>query len=156
MTQLPALIPATEPSGPERGDGPAFLGRGWAFPPTFDPATASVTLAEGDRDIKEALWIILSTALGERVMLPTFGCDLRTRVFATLTTTSANDIAAMVSRAILDWEPRVSVENVSVGEATLEGWLEIDITYTVRQTNTRSNLVYPFCGMEASLPPPAS
>lgn len=156
MSQLPALIPPTSRSGAAaEPEGPAFLGRGWSFPPTFDPATEQVVLAEAEADIKQALWIILSTSLGERVMLPTFGCDLRSRVFSTLTTTAAREIATMVRRAILDWEPRVAVESVTVDEATLEGWLEIDIAYTVRQTNTRSNLVYPFCGLEASLPPPA-
>lgn len=153
MSRLPTLLPQPAPSGAGT-DGPAFLGRGWTFPPTFDLVTSSVVLAEGDRDIKQALWIILSTSLGERLMLPSFGCDLRARVFTTLTTTAANEIAAMVTRAIVDWEPRVTVEKVTVAEATLDGWLEIDIAYTVRQTNTRSNLVYPFCGIEASLPPP--
>lgn len=135
-------------------DFPAFLGRGWAFPPTFNRLTGSVAMASGDGDIKQALWIILSTALGERVMLATFGCDLLSKVFTTLTTTTANDIATMVTRAIIEWEPRVTVERVIVTESELSGWLDIHIDYVVRQTNSRSNIVYPFYAMEATLPPP--
>jgi phage baseplate assembly protein W len=134
---------------------PAFLGCGWAFPPTFNRPGASVAMASGDLDIRESLWILLSTSLGERTMLATYGCDLMSQVFSTLTTTAVNEIIALVTKAILDWEPRVTVENVSVNEIDmLEGWLNISIDYFVRQTNSRSNLVYPFYTREATLPPP--
>lgn len=135
---------------------PAFLGRGWSFPPTFSRLSQSVEMVEADRDIAQALWIILSTRLGERIMLATFGCDLMSKVFTTLTTTTANEIGAMVTRAIIEWEPRVSVDNVVVTESDLAGWLNIEVQYTVRQTNTRSNIVYPFYRAEATLPPPPS
>ncbi len=147
------------PPGPRDAQGvvyPAFLGRGWSFPPTFNRLDASVVMASGDQDIRQALWIILSTSPGERVMLPTFGCDLMSKVFTSLTTTAANEIAAMVTRAIIEWEPRVTVEKVAVTEGTQDGWLDISIDYVVSQTNTRSNLVYPFYRLEATLPPPPS
>ncbi len=135
---------------------PAFLGRGWSFPPTFNAVSCTVAMAGGDSDIRQSLWIILSTSLGERVMLPTFGCDLISKVFATLTTTTANAIASMVTRAIIDWEPRVTVESVTVTESELAGWIDISVDYIVRQTNSRSNFVFPFYRMEATLPPPPS
>lgn len=135
---------------------PAFLGRGWSFPPTFNRVSCTVAMASGDADIRQSLWIILSTSLGERVMLPTFGCDLISKVFTALTTTTANAIASMVTRAIIDWEPRVTVESVTVTDAELAGWIDISIDYIVRQTNSRSNLVFPFYRMEATLPPPPS
>ncbi len=114
-----------------------------------------MAMASGDLDIRESLWILLSTSLGERTMLATYGCDLMSQVFSTLTTTAVNEIIALVTKAILDWEPRVTVENVSVNEIDmLEGWLNISIDYFVRQTNSRSNLVYPFYTREATLPPP--
>jgi phage baseplate assembly protein W len=133
---------------------PAFLGRGWGFPPTFDQTMNTVAMASGDVDIQQALWIILSTSLGERIMLATFGCDLISKVFSTLTTTTANDIATMVTRAIIEWEPRVTVDNVTVTESVLNGWVDINIEYTIRSTNSRSNIVYPFYALEATLPPP--
>jgi hypothetical protein len=132
---------------------PAFLGRGWSFPPTFDPGLASVVMAQAEADIRQSMWIILSTGVGERVMLPTFGCNLQSMVFTTLTTTVAHEMAAMVTRAIVVWEPRVTVESVSVTEAVLDGWIDIDIAYHVRRTNSRDNLVFPFCRLEATLLP---
>ena len=132
----------------------AFLGRGWSFPPTFDRPGATVNMAAGEQDIRKSLWILLSTSLGERVMLASYGCDLMSKVFSTLTTTTANEICALVAKAILDWEPRITVETIDVTELDASlGWINIQIGYVVRQTNTRSNLVYPFCGLEATLPP---
>jgi phage baseplate assembly protein W len=147
------------PAKPGTGDDyppavPAFLGRGWSFPPTFDPFHRTVVMVAGDVDIRESLNILLSTSLGERVMLATYGVDLISKVFTTLTTTTANEIATMVARAITEWEPRVSVENVVVSESILDGWVAISIDYMVRQTNTRSNIVFPYYQVEATLPPP--
>lgn len=147
------------PTKPGTGDDyppavPAFLGRGWSFPPTFDPFHRTVVMVAGEVDIRESLNILLSTSLGERVMLATYGADLISKVFTTLTTTTANEIATMVTRAITEWEPRVSVENVVVSESILDGWVAISIDYMVRQTNTRSNIVFPYYQVEATLPPP--
>lgn len=140
-----------------QNDAEAFLGCGWSFPPTFDRLRATVLMAKADQDVRESLWILLSTSLGERVMVPGYGCDLMSKVFSTLTTTTANEICALISRAILDWEPRVTVEDISVAELDVRsGLVNISIDYTIRQTNTRSNLVYPFYLNEATLPPAPS
>jgi phage baseplate assembly protein W len=158
-----ALPPYKRPARPVRAPSadnsyppvePAFLGRGWSFPPTFDPIHNTVVMASGDVDIRESLHILLSTSLGERVMLATYGVDLISKVFTALTTTSANEIATMVTRAIIEWEPRVTVEKVDVSDAILDGWVAIAIDYVVRQTNARDNIVYPFYQVEATLPPP--
>jgi phage baseplate assembly protein W len=134
---------------------PAFLGTGWTFPPIFDRVGATVVMASGETDIRESLWVLLSTNIGERIMLATYGCDLWSQVFASLTTTKANEIANMVTNAIIEWEPRVAVETVSVSESLDgTGWLEISINYWVRQTNTRSNLVYPFYRRELTIEAP--
>lgn len=134
---------------------PAFLGTGWSFPPTFDRNNATVVMASGDLDIKLSLWILFSTRLGERIMLATYGTNLWSKVFDSLTTTLANDIRSIIAKAILDWEPRIDVESIAVLEnQQKQGWLQISVDYVVRQTNSRSNLVYPFNLLEATLPSP--
>lgn len=157
MTRQPII------RGPNRRDAsavlasetyPSFLGRGWSFPPTFDRTTATVVMVAGDHDIRDSLWIILSTNIGERIMLATFGSSLWSQVFTALTPTTANEIAHMVGNAIIQWEPRVQVEDVVVRAGTPAGWLDITIQYLVSQTNTRSNLVYPFYLREPALPAP--
>lgn len=135
----------------------AFLGTGWAFPPTFVRCDHAVLLSAAETNIRECLWVLLSTALGERLMLPDYGADLGVRVFDALTTSMAGDIRTTLIKAILSWEPRIDVIDITVSELTpLDGRLGIDIDYRVRQTNTRNNLVYPFYLTEATLavPPP--
>ncbi|MDR2908437.1 MAG: GPW/gp25 family protein, partial [Oscillospiraceae bacterium] len=58
-----------------------FLGRGWSFPPRVDPATGRFAVCSGEEDIRQSIWIILMTRLGERQMLPNFGSSLHNYVF---------------------------------------------------------------------------
>jgi len=141
-------------SRPDDDGYPGFLGNGWSFPPTFERQRATVTMIPGDANIRQSLWIILTTRLGERVMLPTFGTVLYEQLFSALTTTKAHEIAGMVRNAIIEWEPRVTVISVdiTVDEAEI-GTIAITIEYQIRQTNTRSNLVFPYRLLEATLSP---
>jgi uncharacterized protein len=134
----------------------SFLGTGWTFPPTFDRNARSVVMSSDIANIKQCLWVLFSTNLGERIMLATYGTGLRLKVFDALTETLANDIRSLIEKAILDWEPRIDVLRVDVQEvAPLKGELAILIDFVVRKTNARSNLVYPFSLNEATLAPPA-
>ena len=131
-----------------------FLGTGWSFPPTFLRETASVVMTSDDRDIQESLRILFSTARGERIMLPGYGCDLWNMVFQSITTTLQTEIAERVRQAILNWEPRIEVIDVEVlPQATEDGLVLIQVDYLIRLTNTRSNLVYPFYLQEGTLVP---
>ena len=104
-----------------------------------------------DEDIRESLWILLSTNPGERVMLPAFGCGLRARVFDSITESMITEIRDTVERAILFFEPRITLNSVQVAvRDPLGGIIDIHIAYTIRTTNTRSNMVYPFFYLEAT------
>ncbi len=137
-------------SDPER----AFLGTGWSFPPTFSRSARSVVMVSGEVDVRESLWILFSTALGERVMLPEYGSAIWEMVFQGINTTLMTQIADLVQQAILYWEPRIDVEYVNVTPASsLDGVLLIEVAYVVSATNTRNNLVYPFYIQEGTLAP---
>ncbi|MEA3046057.1 MAG: uncharacterized protein QOJ53_389 [Sphingomonadales bacterium] len=129
-----------------------FLGRGWAFPPRFADVTNEVEMVAGERDIRESLFILLSTAQGERVMVPTYGCDLHRFVFADLTTGMLTEIRDMVLTAILRWEPRIDVTAVDATPDPDEpAAVLIEVDYRVRRTNVRSNIVFPFYFHEGTL-----
>ena len=121
-----------------------FLGRGWRFPVNVTPA-GKIMMSEHEADIKEAIWLILSTSKGERVMRPDFGCGIYEFVFATINTTTIGLIEASVREALTLWEPRIELINVNVAtDKAEEGMLLISIDYRVRTTNNEFNLVYPF------------
>jgi phage baseplate assembly protein W len=129
-----------------------FLGRGWHFPPRFCDMTHEVEMVAGEPDIRESLFILLSTAQGERIMVPTYGCDLHRFVFAEFSTGMMAEIGDMVATAILRWEPRIDVIAVDVAQDPDEpARVLIRIDYQVRRTNVRSNLVFPFYFVEGTL-----
>jgi phage baseplate assembly protein W len=131
--------------------GADFLGHGWSFPPQFDKYGKRVKMVSAEEDIEESLRILLSTAPGERVMFPTYGCRLKTMIFETLSEVVIAEIQDAITRAVLFFEPRIELNDVIVGLDDLhEGLLHIQLEYTVRATNSRSNMVYPFYFLEGT------
>ena len=122
-----------------------FLGKGWKFPVKPDAETGRISMSEYEEDIRESIWLILSTSKGERVMQPDFGCGINDFVFATINTTTLGLIKSSVQDSLTLWEPRIEVDNVSAALDSKElGKVWIDITYRIRTTNNEFNLVYPF------------
>jgi phage baseplate assembly protein W len=119
-----------------------FLGKGWAFPPKFDFETKSPRMVYAEEDVKESLIILLSTMKNERVMFPDYGCDLVKMIFEEIDNTLHYYIIDLVKNAIIINEPRVDVENIDLKIETEAILITID--YTIRDTNSRHNLVYPF------------
>ncbi|MEL7531487.1 MAG: GPW/gp25 family protein [Bacteroidota bacterium] len=130
-----------------------FLGRGWAFPPSFDLKNKSTDMVSGIEDINQSLGILLSTSLGERVMRPTFGCNLADYQFEALNNGLIGLLKNIVTEAILFFEPRIQVEKVKVTPVDsfdlIEGRFTIEVSYLVSGTNNRFNYVYDFYLREA-------
>ncbi|MGC5033651.1 GPW/gp25 family protein [Micromonospora sp. DT229] len=121
-----------------------FIGAGWAFPLRLD-AGGGIALVNREREIIEAIRLILGTAPGERPMRPEFGCGVHDYVFAPADENTAGQIAFEVRAALDRWEPRIEVTDVLVGFDEVQvGTLYIDIRYLVRGTNDPRNLVFPF------------
>jgi len=138
-------------------DGGDFLGIGWAFPPRFAAGGADVEMATGNDDIEQSLAILLATRRGERVMQADFGCELSEFLFGEISQGLIGQVRDLIADAILHFEPRITLNDVGVSEhLAAEGVLMIDIDYTVRATNSRYNMVYPFYLREAAQPPEAA
>jgi len=121
-----------------------FIGAGWAFPMRTD-ATGSIALVRRERELEEAIRLVLATAPGERPMRPEFGCGIHELVFAPVDATTAGAVAHEVRRALERWEPRVEVlEVVVTPDPTETGALYIDLRYAACGTNDPRNLVFPF------------
>ncbi|MFH1962121.1 MAG: GPW/gp25 family protein [bacterium] len=120
-----------------------FLGKGWKYPVSVKQG--KIAVSEGEDSIRESIMIILGTSKGERVMRPDFGCGINELVFAPNNTSTATLMDFYIKEALLKWEPRIEVLDVSVSPDEEEGnKLIINIEYMVRSTNTKRNLVYPF------------
>lgn len=123
-------------------DTDAFLGRGWSFPPTL--TDGGVAMAAYEEDIEQSLRVLFSTSPGERVCRYDYGCPLRRYAFEPITTETTVRMRSDIARAVILFEPRITLEEVSFEEQLAEGVLLICLTYTVIRTNNRNNMVYPF------------
>jgi phage baseplate assembly protein W len=121
----------------------SFLGVGWRFPVGLEGGR--IAMAEYEEAVRQAIWILLATARGERRMRPDFGCGIHDLVFAVNSAEAAGRVASEVRQALVQWEPRIDVIRVEAGaDDSQPGRLLIEIEYRVRATNNRWNLVYPF------------
>src|SRR4030095_2382592 len=122
-----------------------FVGRGWSFPPEFDKAAKGLVMLEEETDIESSLQILLSTRIGERIMQPTYGCNLDEMVFESMNLTMLTYMRDLIENAILYHEPRIELEKVDIDTSNQnEGMLLIILNYVVRTTNSRYNYVYPY------------
>ncbi len=138
----------------------SFLGKGWQFPvkPTL---SGGLALISGEEKIRQSILLVLSTAPGERQMLPEFGCGVHDLVFQPNTAALRGLVQEKVRQALTRWEPRIDVIDVRVetppwdpritGEnvridtlADARNYLLIRIDYRLRANNAFYNLVYPF------------
>jgi phage baseplate assembly protein W len=123
----------------------AFLGTGWSFPPEFKKITKSVIMISDEEDIKSSLEILLSTKIGERIMLPKYGCNMDELIFNPLNRTLKTFVSELVRTAILYHEPRIDVEKIDITQGDdLNGEVLVVLDYKIRATNSRTNMVYPF------------
>jgi uncharacterized protein len=122
-----------------------FLGVGWGFPPTFNTQSKAVEMTEKETDIEKSLQILLTTAVGERVMQPKYGCNMNTLLFEPLNTTVKTIMIDKIKIAILFFEPRIDAKKIELNtQNELEGEVLIEVEYIVRATNSRFNFVFPY------------
>lgn len=122
----------------------AFLGRGWSFPPSFIKGENAVEMTEAEYNIRDSLFIILSTSVGERIMQPEFGSNMDKLLFEPLSTTFSTYMTEQIRNAILYFEPRITLDSIDYAPDPLNGKIDLTLNYTVNGTNTRSNMVFPF------------
>jgi len=122
----------------------AFLGKGWRFPVDID-RSGGVSMSALEDSIRDAIFIILGTAPGERILRPTFGCDIHDLVFAPNNPNTCGLAAHYCEIALYKFEPRIKNVKARARPAPDEpNKVLIDIEYVVIATNVQRNLVYPF------------
>jgi phage baseplate assembly protein W len=96
-------------------DAGQLYGRGIAFPPHVG-ADGRIAWSEGEINIREAIEIVLRTEERERINLPSFGAGLRRFLFEPNTVSTRFQIEDRITRALQQWEPRITVKSVDAEE----------------------------------------
>ncbi len=114
-----------------------IYGRGISFPPRVG-ADGRMAWSQGPANVRESIRIILTTELRERVRLPDFGGGLGPFLFEPNTLTTRRLIQDRITKALAEWEPRVTVETVEVVPDPNDLQAAIaTITYKLVATQTR-------------------
>lgn len=129
----------------------SFLGTGWSFPPQFNKLTGTVIMLSNEDDIQNSLRVLLCTRVGERLMQPSYGCNMDVLLFEPINESLISYIKDLVFTAIYYFEPRINPENVTVEATEEEGKVLVKVDYTIRSTNSRHNLVFPYYLDEGNL-----
>ena len=125
-------------------DDRTFLGTGMKFPPQIDPGTGRFALSSGLQSVKESVYIILMTNRGERWLDPSFGSDIMRYTFMDTSLTMLNLLSSDLRTLLMEQEPRISDVTVDIDPEVKDGCMLVNVAYTVADTNTRDNLVFPF------------
>jgi phage baseplate assembly protein W len=129
----------------------SFLGTGWSFPPQFSKVTGNVLMISNEDDIQNSLVVLLQTRVGERIMQPTYGCNMDVLLFEPINESLLTYIKDLVFTAIYYFEPRINPDDVTLTDTADEGKILIEVSYTIRSTNSRHNLVFPYYLNEGNL-----
>ena len=122
----------------------SFLGTGMKFPPQIDPGTGRFSLSSGAQSVRESVYLILMTQRGERWLEPEFGSRILSYTFLDISPTTVTLLTNELRALLLEQEPRISDVQVELDPETREGCLIFNLSYTITETNTRDNLVFPF------------
>lgn len=128
----------------------SFIGSGWSFPPSFTKNEGIVMVSE-EEEIAQSIEILLNTGIGERIMQPRFGCDLRSYLFQSISTSKLHFVKELIKTALLNYEARINLHDVEIDHSKyLDGIINVRVNYSVAKTNSRFNLVFPFYKVEGT------
>ncbi len=125
-------------------NGSGIIGQGWSFPIRIN-AKGGLDWSTGPDRIQAAIWIVLSTSLGERLMRPTFGAGIKDYVFESNSDMVRARLETAIQNALTEWEPRIQLVSVQASASPDQDSLVlVSIDYQIRDTNELYNMVYPF------------
>jgi phage baseplate assembly protein W len=106
-------------------------------------SAGGLAMTEGDESVRQALFLLLSTTPGERVMRPGYGSHLHRLVFAPNDDTTAGLAIHYVRQALRRWEPRVEVIDIDAAADLDAPWrLIIRLDYRVRASLTLATMTF--------------
>ncbi len=84
-------------------------------------------------------------------MRPEFGTNILDYIFAPTSSSTRHSLMREIEEQLLFQEPRITaVEAVCRTGGRLDGGVAVEVSYTVRSTNSRYNHVFPFYLTEGS------
>ena len=109
--------------------------------PFSKPFTSTYTTKD---QIKSNLVNLLLTDIGERVMNPNFGCNLRRFLFEGITEANMEEVAASLGNSISIFIPEISVTNIEVTPEYNNNALSLTVNYYLKISQTSDQVTVQF------------
>ena len=119
------------------------LGQGLGQPVAPD-AAGRLPLVSGPEKVRQAMYTLLDTDPGERVMRPDFGCGLRRYLMQPNNPATRAGIQREITQSLTRWEPRVKLVDIAVTPTDDRAMVLIEIHYAHVLDARQDVLVYPF------------
>jgi uncharacterized protein len=109
--------------------------------PFKGPFTSTFTTKD---QIKSNLINLLLTNKGERIMNPTFGCDIKKQLFQNITTDLQQNIINIITEAVGIFMPEIQVGLIEVIPNIDLHSIDVTVYYKIRISNTPGQLTIQF------------
>ena len=124
------------------------LGSGISSSDMFETTTSDylgkVKVTYGEDKIKDSIYTILSTRIGERFFQPEFGSRLYTTIFEQNELIFRDLVVTYTKEALANWEKRITVNEVVVDSEVEDNIVNVRIFYQIKNSNIRDSYIYPF------------
>jgi phage baseplate assembly protein W len=94
--------------------------------------------------IKSNLINLLLTDIGERVMNPNFGCNLRRFLFEGITNSNMEAVVASLGSSIATFIPEITVTDIQIIPTTDSNTIDININYYLKISQTPDKVTVQF------------
>ena len=121
-----------------------WIGRGIALDRTFNRHSGQFNVSKSIDKINQSIYIILSTRIGTRFMLPKFGSKLHELLFEPNDFIFADLADLYIREALGEWEPRIVVTDVNILSRSHNNTVPTSITYKLNNSNIVQNYVFPY------------
>jgi phage baseplate assembly protein W len=109
----------------------------------------SAVVADHNQSIRDSVWIILNTRVGERVMEKDFGMNITPYLFEPANETTTQGICTAAINALYRFEPRIT--DIQANVAMRDGAIVVNVTYRVLQNSAADSVTATYAGGEARL-----
>lgn len=122
-----------------------IIGKGWSFPPHFNKYARGVDMASDTDEIEQSLTVILTTAVGDRLFHPDFGCNIEDIQFKSVNSADVMRARRLIEHSIIEFEPRIILRSLDVNTDRIrDGVLGIYISYSIKESYDNGNMIHPF------------
>ena len=103
---------------------------------SVNPITGDLGTKSDANAIQQSLKTLINTNFFERPFQPTLGCNIRSLLFEPISPVTANDIKTVINDVLVNYEPRIVVQNIEIRDNSDTNSYFITILYNIGSNKT--------------------